>query len=321
MLILRIYWLSLVFPAIHGFTWYSILPWETCSKAWITLDTDGLAHDLEKNVFGQHIVRTVVLRSVSRHINNRNPDKALVLSFHGWGGIGKTYVSQFLAKNLYKEGTRSKFVHLITSSDYPHSKKLDDYKDELRSRIMEAGKLCDRQLFIFEDMDKMPPGLIDVLKPFIDNYPEYFSVDYRKNIFVFTSNSGGHIINNKVFEMWKQGTPREHITEYDLHEVIRKHIFNMDGGLWHSDLVEQNLIDSFVPFLPLERIHVKECIREKLRERGYLYKLKNIEEVIATIADQHQYFPNDSELYSLAGCRRVKQLIDLNIPPDVNDEL
>lgn len=33
------------------------------------------------------------------------------------------------------------------------------------------------------------------------------------------------------------------------------------GGLWHSGLIDRNLIDYFIPSLPLEYRHVKMCVR------------------------------------------------------------
>ena len=36
--------------------------------------------------------------------------KPLVMSFHGWTGSGKNYVSKFIAESLFAKGMRSKFV-------------------------------------------------------------------------------------------------------------------------------------------------------------------------------------------------------------------
>ena len=43
--------------------------------------------------------------------------------------------------------------------------------------------------------------------------------------------------------------------------------FNEAGGLQHSRMIEKNLVDVFVPFLPLERRHVKTCVRQELDRR------------------------------------------------------
>jgi len=45
--------------------------------------------------------------------------------------------------------------------------------------------MCSRSLFIFDEMDKMPVGIIEAIKPFIDHYPEIDHTDFRKSIFLF----------------------------------------------------------------------------------------------------------------------------------------
>jgi len=40
-------------------------------------------------------------------------------------------------------------------------------------------------MFIFDEMDKMHPGLIDTIKPFVDFHHKLDGVSYRKAIFIF----------------------------------------------------------------------------------------------------------------------------------------
>ena len=40
-------------------------------------------------------------------------------------------------------------------------------------------------MFIFDEMDKMQPGLIDSIKPYLDNYEKLDGVSYRQAIFIF----------------------------------------------------------------------------------------------------------------------------------------
>ena len=62
---------------------------------------------------------------------------------------------------------------------------------------------CKQNIFIFDEVDKMPPGVLDIVKPFMDYYEvgavlinklhsnNYMllqhidGVDYRHNIFIF----------------------------------------------------------------------------------------------------------------------------------------
>jgi hypothetical protein len=45
-------------------------------------------------------------------------------------------------------------------------------------------------------------------------------------------------------------------------------MFVPPGGFHMSETIESNLIDHYIPFLPLEEIHVKQCIRAEFRHRG-----------------------------------------------------
>ena len=51
--------------------------------------------------------------------------------------------------------------------------------------IEKAVKDCPQSFFIFDEMDKMPAGLIDTIKPYLDYYDNLRGVDYRKATFFF----------------------------------------------------------------------------------------------------------------------------------------
>lgn len=44
---------------------------------------------------------------------------------------------------------------------------------------------CASSMFIFDEMDKLHPGIIDAIKPFLDYYEQIDGVSYRKAIFIF----------------------------------------------------------------------------------------------------------------------------------------
>ena len=46
-------------------------------------------------------------------------------------------------------------------------------------------KKCGRSMFVFDQIDRMPPGLIDIVKPYLDYYDNLNGIDYRKAIFIF----------------------------------------------------------------------------------------------------------------------------------------
>ena len=85
------------------------LKMECCSANWRPANDSRLEQLLVDNLVGQHIAQDMIVRAVRGHQRNRAPSKPLVLSFHGWTGSGKDFVSQFMADSLYMLGLTSHF--------------------------------------------------------------------------------------------------------------------------------------------------------------------------------------------------------------------
>lgn len=67
--------------------------------------------------------------------------------------------------------------------------------------------------------------------------------------------------------------------ESDLHHfesICQLIAFNLEGGLKSTSLIESSLIDHFIPFLPLEKRHVDECIKAEFNRRSYVPTDKQI---------------------------------------------
>ena len=98
-------------------------------------------------------------------------------------------------------------------------------------------------------------------------------------------------------------------------------------GLWHASIVDSYLIDYYIPFLPLERDHIRNCIRAEFRNynltnnnnyvhtggggtttRSYLnYAITDSD--VEQIVDDHVYEPPGYKKYSSSGCKRVPFLV------------
>ncbi|XP_077140600.1 torsin-1A-like isoform X4 [Ranitomeya variabilis] len=167
------------------------------------IDIAALKKDYQDNVFGQHLVELVVLKAVPDFLNNTNPKKPLVLSFHGWTGGGKNHVSQILVRNIYPGVDKRKKCVQSFDVSYHFSQEENIVKEKLKQRIYGTVKQCERAIFIFDEMDKMPPGLIDVIKPYLDYYEELDGLSFRKCIFIFLSNTGGEKLTELAMEFWR----------------------------------------------------------------------------------------------------------------------
>nr|XP_057919340.1 torsin family 1 isoform X2 [Doryrhamphus excisus] len=281
---------------------------ENCDPRWIVFNATGLEASLQTKLFGQHIASHIILKAVSGFVSNDNPKKPLVLSLHGWTGTGKNYVSSLIAESIYKEGMDSKFVHVFTSElHFPHTSQMDTYKTQLQQWIKGNVSSCAQSMFIFDEMDKMHPGLIDSIKPYLDYYDKVDGVSYRRAIFIFLSNAGGENIIQTTLDFWNAGRNREEMELKDLETSLSLSVFNNKrSGLWHTSLIDKNLVDFFVPFLPLEYRHVLQCAEAAMEARG----LKPDHAVADKVARDLVYFPKSERVFSVKGCKTIDSKLD-----------
>lgn len=104
--------------------------YECCTKKHIPYDIEALKDDLNKSLFGQHIVNATLIPALKSHINNlESSQKPLVMSFHGTPGTGKNYVADLIVKHLYKSGDDSKFVRKYRGRvDFPLETEVNTYR-------------------------------------------------------------------------------------------------------------------------------------------------------------------------------------------------
>ena len=200
---------------------------ECCGAPWLTPNLPALEERLEGNVFGQHLVTRLVTRAVRAHVRKSEPKKALVMSFHGWTGSGKNFVAKFIVESLFKLGLSSKFVHLyISTLHFPNKDMSDIYKLRVQDWVRGNVTDCQSSVFIFDEIDKMPEGMIDGIKPFIDHHHMVEGQNFRKSIFIFLSNTGGKQITEQTYQFWREGRQREDITYTDLEKLVNEGAFN-----------------------------------------------------------------------------------------------
>ncbi|KAL1775325.1 torsin-3A [Sigmodon hispidus] len=273
----------------------------------------GLESDLRMRLHGQHLASKLVLRAVRGYLELPQVDKVLALSFHGWSGTGKNFVARMLAENLYRDGMRSDCVKMFISTfHFPHPKYVDVYKEELRWQMQEMQRRCRQSMFIFDEAEKLHPDLLELLGPHLEpRVPEARGAESPRGIFLFLSNLGGSVINEVVLGLLKAGWTREEITMQHLEASLQAEIMeSTESSFGSSRLVKENLIDFFVPFLPLEYRHVRLCVRDAFLSQDLPYT----EEALDEIAKMMTYVPEEDRLFSSQGCKSISQRINLFLP-------
>ncbi|KFO75614.1 Torsin-3A, partial [Cuculus canorus] len=263
--------------------------------------------DLNRQLHGQHLAKEIVIHAVQGFLQSPQPQKALVLSFHGWSGTGKNFVARLLASHLYRDGLESMCVRVFISLfHFPHHKYVDSYKAQLEKQISETVQLCKQSLFIFDEAEKLHFSLLDAIKPFMARHDGH-KMDYRRSIFLFLSNLGGNTINEVALDFWRAGRVREEISIEYLEQRLQLELLEpAKNGYVCSHLLKENLIDFFVPFLPLEYHHVKLCIQDAFLARGLPYTEAAVDEVARMMV----FVPKEEKLFSAQGCKSVAQRIN-----------
>lgn len=287
---------------------------EQCNSMWTTRNVTKLRSSLEANVFGQHIATKLILSVLNRRWSQSEIDtsskKPLVLSFHGWTGSGKNYVSKFIAEALFDRGLRSQFVHLFVSTLHFHDEsQAAKYRIQLQDWVRGNVSKCADSLFIIDEIDKMPSGVLDGLKPFMDFHSSIDGIDFRRATFIFLSNTGGREITRRIMKFWQEGRRRESINYFELEGLVSKGAFNEEGGLHHASIIDRSLIDVYVPFLPLEQSHVRQCVDKEL-EKQNIEKARLPSNFADQVVSELSFWPADTKVFAAAGCKRVVQKVD-----------
>lgn len=288
---------TVMFTAIYLGWKHGKSNYESCNDVWRDTNISGLKYELQNKLYGQHLAQEIPNYLLS-HIVNESPEKALVMKFVGQSGSGKNYVSKIIAKHLYQKGTGSAFVHLyIGSNDFPHK-----FLGQLQGDIAEFTMVCDKSLFIFDDIDHMWPELMTVLKPFLICDGQDSIKNCKRNIFIFLSNIGDDKIAEITYSVLKSDQNRNSLVMSDFEDTLKNITYNK-GVLKPGEVKEDSLIDFYVPFLPLEKEHVKLCVADVLKGRNHPVTDEILEKVSS------QFF--DDNIFSPSGCKLVAQKTDV----------
>ncbi|XP_053697341.1 torsin-like protein [Sabethes cyaneus] len=232
---------------------------------------------------------------------------------------GKNYVTNFVITSLYEQGNNSTYVHKY-AANYWIRNSADQVTNKLIDEIMTSIKACPYSLFVFDETQRMPTGALDALISLLDHHTSSPEYDYTKSIFIFLSNNAGVQIANRLEKLTVK-TYRDQTTLEDYEGEIETAVYNMVGAFRRSKIISSNVIDHFIPFLPLEERHVKQCI-----ERDFMLLCPekmtkaNIEKVAAMVKnkkeekkdekDEKNDEKDEKDIFQHSGCKRVNKKVE-----------
>lgn len=80
--------------------------------------------------------------------------------------------------------------------------------------------------------------------------------------------SAGVEIAEQLRSLEQSGMLRDDTKSTHFEKDLKIIAFN-SGGLQSSSIISEDLIDHYVPFLPLEKKHVAMCVRREFRRHGF----------------------------------------------------
>ena len=285
------------------------------------VDVNAIVDKLRANVFGQHVAVEMLAAALREFFAPTNLNPVLALSFHGWTGVGKNYVSGIITDHL----PDAHVTKLIVPLHFPHDGEGDVYAEQVRAWIETNVTRCRVNVVFIDEMDKASEALArGIQQTILDLKAKDFSEEDEaeeevggerkpgvmlarvKTLFIFLSNSAGAEINRVTINQVLSGRSREDLTP----EIFTSQIMSPPHAfLWYFDMFAKGAVDAVVPFLPLERRHVKLCVQRHLVERGVSSKEVDVGEVM----EGFTFFPKSQPVFSKSGCKRVTDLVALAV--------
>ncbi|ROL52121.1 Torsin-1A [Anabarilius grahami] len=125
-----------------------------------------------------------------------------------------------------------------------------------------------------------------------------------------TARACGNVINNMALDFWREGKDREELwmNSKELETKISQNIFNdKNSGFLHSSIIDHHLVDHYIPFLPLELRHVRQCA---MAEMVHLNITRNTD-LADKVAREMPFFPKEDKVFAVKGCKSVRQKLVL----------
>lgn len=152
----------------------------------------------------------------------------------------------------------------------------------------------------------MPVGILEAIAPMLDHHDYIDGLSFRQTVFIFLTNTAGLQISLTLAAFMRRGVSRNDVELKHFEELCQKGAFNIEGGLQNAGVIEANLIDHYIPFLPLERMHIEKCIKKEFQRFRYVkWNQKDVQTILEEITMEE-----NTGLFVSAGCKRINKKVE-----------
>lgn len=262
------------------------------------LQVEVLNLTLQQHLVGQDIAINRTVTAIARYLNSSESAASfpLVLVYVGCSGCGKTYALSLIAKHYPHTET------LVASHKIALTRKTgNDLLHWLRYSLSSWRP----NVIVIDDvdlgLDTVRPSLLDdsfstQLEAVLSTWEKARVQRGQAVIFVMSLSGGGNVAEGFALKQIADVHKRE--TAEDIEKLIEAYRDMFPPWLKNAEIV---------PFLPLTKGHVKECVLRQLAEQT----LKSRAKVLAlsggvdSLLQAFTFYPVDNPVFSKSGCKEV----------------
>ena len=235
---------------------------------------------LPQYIRGQDEGIEIVVNAVASWEFGRKSGKSdpLVLALTGSTGIGKSETAFRLAEAMFLKSTRvgqtRRFIPngllVIRGEDYSESSEagsrgIGEVHSQIRSRLAAHLQKCDgKALVVFDEVQKISPGALDVLMPALEGQGTLTHTDSTTHktsmystsqvIFVFISDIGADRMTRLLLKYQKRTAIPTNLLRDEVKQALDEQWSKLRFG---------KTISEVVPFLPMEQQHIQDVLALK----------------------------------------------------------
>ena len=277
-------------------------PWKEKDKYPHSLiSTTNLTLAVKQRLFGQHLVQIRLERDI---LNMLNSSDMLTLLLFGSTGTGKS-----LTKNLIVHYLQSNHFNVIQKFAFDETQKLTEV-----SEICGFGNI-DKQSDVSPSIRKDTRRDLTLVVEDVPGYsiPKLLEMAHSlKNqlqgscisrfiLIVVSTVASLDMFSAMKNQIWT-GTSRNEIKADPLLAELNKTFPWLGGKHLNNNML-------LLPFLPLDKHHVRLCIEQRLKELK-IPKSKR-ERLKVKVLNEMDFFPESSQMFSVSGCKKVSSRIDI----------
>lgn len=263
--------------------------YDKCEKNSMSVDLNLLENELNTHLYGQSIAVKTILNILEEL--QVTVQQLAVFVLLGGTGTGKTWTTHLIGNSM-PEGVNRVNLHLGQWSN------LQDIEEAFR----QVDRCCHWNFLFVEDSDYASSQQIEAVLNLVWSYSQNTTCSHRKVVVMLTSNYGQSEFTELLLREREQMGTRLSINQFHIKETAMQ----LTSPLLNA-LTSWKVPYTPVPYLPLEKMQLEQCIRHDLLSK----KKTASPELMNKIIQHFRFLPHRKEYFVASGCKTVSSHVNL----------